>query len=265
MRKHDKVTDKRKWAGLPVMSSPLPVATATQRRAPQDLKRSAQRATAHQPNTLTLDRPSKKAPVQWMPQPDKRWNSELFQAHQQVPETNLSKRKSVKLSMKMKKCIQDFKKIHIPDYFPERKRQWQSELLQRSTGYSNGHIPAVFQWRSVFTGVTTWLCTNNGQCDSCCSSFTWTVDVGQYFLFFLSVVVVFRNISKRKTNIESNRVSDSKNFARMKVICAPSQEAESWFWTVVNWLCLSFCNSPRNHHITPNKVTIWMKQHQVKC
>ena len=27
--------------------------------------------------------------------------------------------------------IQDFKKIHIPDYFPERKRQWQSELLQK--------------------------------------------------------------------------------------------------------------------------------------
>ncbi|XP_040481271.1 BTB/POZ domain-containing protein KCTD8 isoform X2 [Ursus maritimus] len=102
---------------------------------PQDNPPSAQQATAHQPNTLTLDRPSKKAPVQWMPPPDKRRNSELFQTLiSKSRETNLSKKKVCeKLSVEeeMKKCIQDFKKIHIPDYFPERKRQWQSELLQK--------------------------------------------------------------------------------------------------------------------------------------
>ena len=100
----------------------------------------------------------------------------------------------------------------------------------RSTGYSNGHIPAVFQWRSVFTGVTTWLCTNNGQCDSCCSSFSWTVDVGQYFLSFFLLLLFLEIFQKRKLiNIESNRVPDSKNFARMKVKCAWSRSLESWF------------------------------------
>ncbi|XP_059131928.1 BTB/POZ domain-containing protein KCTD8 isoform X2 [Peromyscus eremicus] len=102
---------------------------------PQDNPPNAQQAAAHQPNTLTLDRPSKKAPVQWMPPPDKRRNSELFQSLiSKSRETNLSKKKVCeKLSVEeeMKKCIQDFKKIHIPDCFPERKRQWQSELLQK--------------------------------------------------------------------------------------------------------------------------------------
>lgn len=70
-----------------------------------------------------------------MPPPDKRRNSELFQSLiSKSRETNLSKKKVCeKLSVEeeMKKCIQDFKKIHIPDCFPERKRQWQSELLQK--------------------------------------------------------------------------------------------------------------------------------------
>ncbi|XP_033920802.1 BTB/POZ domain-containing protein KCTD8 isoform X2 [Melopsittacus undulatus] len=102
---------------------------------PQENAASTQPSTAHQPNTLTLDRPSKKAPVQWMPPPDKRRNSELFQTLiSKSRETNLSKKKVCeKLSVEeeMRKCIQDFKKIHIPDYFPERKRPWQSELLQK--------------------------------------------------------------------------------------------------------------------------------------
>lgn len=102
---------------------------------PQENATSTQPSTAHQPNTLTLDRPSKKAPVQWMPPPDKRRNSELFQTLiSKSRETNLSKKKVCeKLSVEeeMRKCIQDFKKIHIPDYFPERKRPWQSELLQK--------------------------------------------------------------------------------------------------------------------------------------
>ncbi|XP_041052030.1 BTB/POZ domain-containing protein KCTD8-like isoform X4 [Carcharodon carcharias] len=88
-----------------------------------------------QPNTLTLDRPSKKAPIQWMQQPDKRRNSELFQTlMNNSRDSSLCKKKiSEKLSVEdeMKKCIQDFRKIKIPVQFPERKRPWQSELLQK--------------------------------------------------------------------------------------------------------------------------------------
>ncbi|XP_025291478.3 BTB/POZ domain-containing protein KCTD8 [Canis lupus dingo] len=135
-RKHDKVTDKGSESGTSCNElSTSSCDSHSEASTPQDNPPSAQQATAHQPNTLTLDRPSKKAPVQWMPPPDKRRNSELFQTLiSKSRETNLSKKKVCeKLSVEeeMKKCIQDFKKIHIPDYFPERKRQWQSELLQK--------------------------------------------------------------------------------------------------------------------------------------
>ncbi|MBN3326360.1 KCTD8 protein, partial [Atractosteus spatula] len=67
--------------------------------------------------------------------PDKRRNSELFQSLISNPrETNLNKKKvTEKLSVEeeMKQCIQDFQKIKIPEKFPERKRQWQSQLLQK--------------------------------------------------------------------------------------------------------------------------------------
>ncbi|GAB5570856.1 BTB/POZ domain-containing protein KCTD8 isoform X1 [Prionailurus iriomotensis] len=135
-RKHDKVTDKGSESGTSCNElSTSSCDSHSEASTPQDNPPNAQQATAHQPNTLTLDRPSKKAPVQWMPPPDKRRNSELFQTLiSKSRETNLSKKKVCeKLSVEeeMKKCIQDFKKIHIPDYFPERKRQWQSELLQK--------------------------------------------------------------------------------------------------------------------------------------
>lgn len=94
-----------------------------------------QQSTSHQQNTLTLDRPLKKNQVQWVPTPDKRRNSELFQTLiSKSRDNNLSKRKvSEKPSIEeeMKKCIQEFKKIKIPDYFPEKKRPWQMELLEK--------------------------------------------------------------------------------------------------------------------------------------
>ncbi|KAM5271485.1 BTB/POZ domain-containing protein KCTD8 [Ctenodactylus gundi] len=135
-RKHDKVTDKGSESGTSCNElSTSSCDSHSEASTPQDNPPTTQQAAAHQPNTLTLDRPSKKAPVQWMPPPDKRRNSELFQTLiSKSRETNLSKKKVCeKLSVEeeMKKCIQDFKKIHIPDYFPERKRQWQSELLQK--------------------------------------------------------------------------------------------------------------------------------------
>ncbi|KPP74890.1 BTB/POZ domain-containing protein KCTD8-like [Scleropages formosus] len=99
---------------------------------------------SRQPSTLTLGRPSKKATVQWMQLPDKRRNSELFQSLMggggccgggpREGSGGLSRRKlTEKLSVEeeMQRCIEDFQKIKIPHAFPERKRQWQSELLQK--------------------------------------------------------------------------------------------------------------------------------------
>uniref|UniRef100_UPI00398E5FB3 BTB/POZ domain-containing protein KCTD8-like isoform X3 n=1 Tax=Pristiophorus japonicus TaxID=55135 RepID=UPI00398E5FB3 len=102
---------------------------------PQENVACAAQTAPLQPNTLTLDRPSKKAPVQWMQQPDKRRNSELFQTlMNNSRDSSLCKKKiNEKLSAEdeMKKCILDFKKIKIPVQFPERKRPWQSDLLHK--------------------------------------------------------------------------------------------------------------------------------------
>ncbi|KAG9479588.1 BTB/POZ domain-containing protein KCTD8 [Eleutherodactylus coqui] len=102
---------------------------------PQENTSVLQQSSSHQPSTLTLDRPSKKNQVQWVPQPDKRRNSELFQSlMSKSRDNNLSKRKVCEkpsIEEEMKKCIQEFKKIKIPDYFPEKKRPWQMELLEK--------------------------------------------------------------------------------------------------------------------------------------
>ncbi|XP_053258675.1 BTB/POZ domain-containing protein KCTD8 [Podarcis raffonei] len=135
-KKHEKVADKGSESGTSCNElSTSSCDSHSEASTPQENAASTQQSTGHQPNTLTLDRPSKKGGAQWMPPPDKRRNSELFQTLiSKSRETNLSKRKVCeKLSVEeeMKKCIQDFKQIHIPDYFPERKRPWQSELLQK--------------------------------------------------------------------------------------------------------------------------------------
>ncbi|KAL4641646.1 BTB/POZ domain-containing protein KCTD8 [Arapaima gigas] len=99
--------------------------------------------SSRQPSTLTLGRPSKKATVQWMQLPDKRRNSELFQSlmggggcgggHREGSGGLTRRKLTEKLSAEeeMQRCIEDFQKIKIPHVFPERKRQWQSELLQK--------------------------------------------------------------------------------------------------------------------------------------
>ncbi|XDV37678.1 hypothetical protein PO909_007242 [Leuciscus waleckii] len=93
------------------------------------------------PSTLTLGRPPKKgSSVQWMELPDKRRNSELFQSltsgvgPREGGGSGLTRRKTLErpnAEEEMKECIRDFRKIKIPPAFPERKRQWQSELLQK--------------------------------------------------------------------------------------------------------------------------------------
>uniref|UniRef100_A0A8B9NC30 Uncharacterized protein n=1 Tax=Accipiter nisus TaxID=211598 RepID=A0A8B9NC30_9AVES len=94
-RKHDKVLDKGSESGTSCNElSTSSCDSHSEASTPQENATSTQPSTAHQPNTLTLDRPSKKAPVQWMPPPDKRRNSELFQTLiSKSRETNLSKKK----------------------------------------------------------------------------------------------------------------------------------------------------------------------------
>lgn len=102
------------------------------------------------PSTLTLGRPPKKgSSVQWMELPkedlqDKRRNSELFQSLSSGVGSvglregrgggGLGRRRAAErpnAEEEMKQCIMDFHNIKIPPSFPERKRQWQSELLQK--------------------------------------------------------------------------------------------------------------------------------------
>ncbi|XP_076143649.1 BTB/POZ domain-containing protein KCTD8 [Alosa pseudoharengus] len=102
------------------------------------------------PSTLTLGRPPKKgSSVQWMELPkedlqDKRRNSELFQSmssgvggaglREGRGGGGLGRRRATErpnAEEEMKQCIRDFNNIKIPPTFPERKRQWQSELLQK--------------------------------------------------------------------------------------------------------------------------------------
>ncbi|XP_070612652.1 BTB/POZ domain-containing protein KCTD8 [Erythrolamprus reginae] len=135
-RKHEKVTDKGSESGTSCNElSTSSCESHSEASTPQENATPAQQPASHESNTLTLDRPSKKALVQKMPPPDKRRNSELFQTlMSKSRETNLSKKKvseKVSVEEEMKKCIQDFKSIHIPDDFPERKRPWQSELLEK--------------------------------------------------------------------------------------------------------------------------------------
>ncbi|XP_028975105.1 BTB/POZ domain-containing protein KCTD8 isoform X1 [Esox lucius] len=94
----------------------------------------ALQSVSRQPSTLTLGRPSNKgSSVQWMKLPEKRRNSELFQSLM-GREGGLSRKRNTErpnVEEEMKQCIQDFNNIKIPQAFPERKRQWQSELLQK--------------------------------------------------------------------------------------------------------------------------------------
>ncbi|XP_062332560.1 BTB/POZ domain-containing protein KCTD8 [Osmerus eperlanus] len=93
----------------------------------------ALQSVSRQPSTLTLGHPSKKgSSVQWMQLPSKRRNSELFQSLTGGGGEGLSRRKERPgVEEDMRQCIQDFHNITIPQDFPERKRQWQSELLQK--------------------------------------------------------------------------------------------------------------------------------------
>lgn len=134
--KSEKVLDKGSESGTSCNElSTSSCDSQSEASTPQENASALQQSSSHQPSTLTLDRPSKKSQVQWAPPADKRRNSELFQSlMSKSRDNNLSKRKVCEkpsIEEEMKKCIQEFKKIKIPDYFPEKKRPWQMELLEK--------------------------------------------------------------------------------------------------------------------------------------
>lgn len=99
---------------------------------------------------------------------------------------------------------------------------------------------------SVYYGVTTWLCTNNGQCDSCCSSFLWTVDVGQYFLSFFLLLLLFLEIwflKKKTRKCWIKWCSWFKPFCKNESKMCMTKKLRILIFEL--WSCLSFCNSPK--------------------
>lgn len=80
-------------------------------------------------NVQTLDRPLKKGPVAMLQKSEPRRKSDL------IRESGSSKKRQVKEKLtveeELEKCIQDFRKIKIPERFPERKYNWQADLLRK--------------------------------------------------------------------------------------------------------------------------------------
>ncbi|XP_016429388.1 BTB/POZ domain-containing protein KCTD16-like [Sinocyclocheilus rhinocerous] len=88
------------------------------------------RSVTRQPNIQTLDRPVKKGPT---PIPRR---TDLLRVRTTGPRDSMAgKRKPAKVKMtpeqELEKCIQDFRRIKIPERFPEKKYMWQSELLKK--------------------------------------------------------------------------------------------------------------------------------------
>ncbi|CAK6956376.1 BTB/POZ domain-containing protein KCTD16-like [Scomber scombrus] len=87
-------------------------------------------------NIHTLDRPMHKGPAHMLQQAEMRRKTDMLRVRTfGVREREAAKRKANKEKMtpeqEMEKCIQDFRRIRIPDRFPERKYMWQSELLRK--------------------------------------------------------------------------------------------------------------------------------------
>lgn len=88
------------------------------------------RPVTRQPNIQTLDRPVKKGPT---PIPRR---TDLLRVRNTGPRDVMAgKRKPAKEKLtpeqELENCIQEFRRIKIPERFPERKYMWQSELLKK--------------------------------------------------------------------------------------------------------------------------------------
>ncbi|XP_069553146.1 BTB/POZ domain-containing protein KCTD16a [Brachyistius frenatus] len=91
---------------------------------------------SRQSNIQTLDRPMPKGAIHMMQHAEMRRKTEMLRVRTfGVREREAAKRKANKEKMtpeqELEKCIQDFRRIRIPDRFPERKYMWQSELLRK--------------------------------------------------------------------------------------------------------------------------------------
>ncbi|XP_028840097.1 BTB/POZ domain-containing protein KCTD16b [Denticeps clupeoides] len=89
----------------------------------------------HHHHVQTLDRPLKKGPVAMLQQSEQRRKSDLLRTLTASSRDTSSKKRPVKEKMtieeELEKCIQDFRKIKIPERFPERKYMWQADLLRK--------------------------------------------------------------------------------------------------------------------------------------
>ncbi|XP_068571507.1 BTB/POZ domain-containing protein KCTD16a [Cebidichthys violaceus] len=87
-------------------------------------------------NIQTLDRPMPKGSAHMLHQAEMRRKTDMLRVRTfGVRDREAAKRKANKEKMtpeqELEKCIQDFRRIRIPDRFPERKYMWQSELLRK--------------------------------------------------------------------------------------------------------------------------------------
>lgn len=87
-------------------------------------------------NIQTLDRAMKKGPAHMLQQAEMRRKTDVLRVRTfGVRDREAAKRKANKEKMtpeqELDKCIQDFRRIRIPEHFPERKYMWQSELLRK--------------------------------------------------------------------------------------------------------------------------------------
>ncbi|XP_062857012.1 BTB/POZ domain-containing protein KCTD16a [Trichomycterus rosablanca] len=94
------------------------------------------RPVSQQHHIQTLERTVKKGPAQAM-QAETRRRTELLRTRTTGPRDHMtsSKRKPSKVKLtpeqELQKCIQDFRRIRIPERFPDRKNTWQSDLLRK--------------------------------------------------------------------------------------------------------------------------------------
>ncbi|XP_077053510.1 BTB/POZ domain-containing protein KCTD16b [Siphateles boraxobius] len=92
-----------------------------------------------QTHVQTLDRPPKKGPVQHLlqqQQSEQRRKSDLLRTlTASSRDTSTCKKRPAKEKLtveeELDKCIKDFRKIKIPEHFPEHKHMWQTDLLRK--------------------------------------------------------------------------------------------------------------------------------------
>ncbi|XP_076862033.1 BTB/POZ domain-containing protein KCTD16a [Brachyhypopomus gauderio] len=92
------------------------------------------RPASQQPRVQTLDRQAKKVPRQPLQQTEvPRRRTALLRTRTSGPRDGKRKPPKEKLTaeQELQKCIQDFRRIKIPERFPDRKNTWQSELLRK--------------------------------------------------------------------------------------------------------------------------------------